>query len=67
MKAKEIKQINNEELKKKMHELQFELIKVNAQVATGTIPKSPGQVKQMKRTIARIKTKLHKEAGLTNG
>ncbi|MBW2993414.1 50S ribosomal protein L29 [Candidatus Woesearchaeota archaeon] len=38
----------------KLKELQKDLIKHNAQIATGTIPKSPGQVKQTKKTIARI-------------
>ena len=45
-----------EDLKNKMIELKKELIKINAQVATGTTPKSPGKIRQMKRTIARILT-----------
>ena len=33
-------------------------MKNNAQVAIGTTPKSPGQIRQIKRTIARILTIL---------
>ena len=33
-----------------------ELMKANSQIATGTTPKSPGRIKDMKRTIAKILT-----------
>jgi large subunit ribosomal protein L29 len=56
IRIKEIKSMGNEELKSKLEELRKELIKQNAQVATGTTPKSPGHIKQMKKTIARIMT-----------
>ena len=65
MKAKEIRSMNKEDLKAKLEELKKELVKVNAQIATGTIPKSPGQVKQIKKNIARILTifnEKHSEA-----
>ena len=39
-----------------MIELRKELIKVNAQVSTGTVPENPGNVKNIKKTIARILT-----------
>ena len=58
IKNRELKSISEEELKKRIGELKQELIKINAQVATGTTPKNPGQIKQMRRTIARIKTIL---------
>jgi large subunit ribosomal protein L29 len=54
MKFKDIKIMKVEELKSKLEELKKELIKNNAQVATGTNPKSPGQVKQIKKSIAKI-------------
>ena len=56
MKIKELRSLNREELNKKLIELRKDLIKQNAQIATGTSPKSPGQVKQIKKTIARILT-----------
>jgi|TARA_B100002003_G_C13883837_1_gene431290 ribosomal protein L29 len=54
MKMKELSQTSPPELKKKLVELKKELIKHNSQIASGTTPKSPGQVKQIKKTIARI-------------
>ena len=61
MKAKEIRSMNKEDLDVKLEELRKELIKVNAQISTGTTPKSPGQVKQIKKNIARILTILHEK------
>ena len=56
MKYKALKALNAEELHKKMTEVQIELMKLNAQVATGANPKSPGQIRVLKKTIARIQT-----------
>jgi len=56
MKIKELRQNNVEELDKKLSEIRKDLIKINAQVATGTGVKNAGQIRQMKRTIARILT-----------
>ena len=60
MKAKELKQKTKEELKVQLNESKKELIKLNTQVATGTTLKSPGQVKNTKKLIARILTILKK-------
>jgi len=60
MKFKDLKAIPKLELSEKLLELKRELIKENAQVAIGTIPKSPGKLKQTKKTIAKIKTLLSK-------
>jgi len=60
MKIKDLRSMSEDELKSKFIELKKELIKSNAQIATGTTPKSPGQVKQTKRLIAKILT-LQKE------
>jgi large subunit ribosomal protein L29 len=60
MKIKDLRSMSDDELKSKFIELKKELIKSNAQIATGTTPKSPGQVKQTKRLIAKILT-LQKE------
>ncbi|MBW2979993.1 50S ribosomal protein L29 [Candidatus Woesearchaeota archaeon] len=56
LRIKEIKSMAAEDLKGKLEELRKDLIKQNAQIATGTTPKNPGQVKQIKKTIARILT-----------
>lgn len=64
---KELKNMNKGDLKAKLLELRKELIKENAQIAVGTTPKSPGQIKQMKKTVARIIQLLNnKEVGKTN-
>ncbi len=54
MKAKDLRSTSKEELKEKLMELKKELMKLNAQVATRTTPKSPGQLKQTKKNIAKI-------------
>ncbi|MFH1072945.1 MAG: 50S ribosomal protein L29 [Nanoarchaeota archaeon] len=56
MKHKELINLSAEELDKKLDEIDLELIKLNSQVASGTTPKNPGQIRKLKKTIARIKT-----------
>ena len=56
MKAKELKLMNELDLENKISELKKELMKINSQIAIGTVPKSPGKVKAMKKTIAKILT-----------
>ncbi len=63
MKHKELLSISIAELKDKLIELKKELIKHNAQISAGTTPKSPGQVRQVKKTIARIYTILRSKEG----
>jgi len=48
--------MNESELDNKSAELKKELMKINSQIAIGTLPKSPGKIREMKRTIARILT-----------
>jgi len=63
LKIKEIESMDVEELKTKLEELKKELIKHNAKIATGTNPKSPGQVRVIKKTVARILTVLKTKGG----
>ena len=58
MKTKELKSKSKEELETQLMELRKELIKLNTQVATGTTVKSPGQIKKIKKNIARLLTEL---------
>jgi ribosomal protein L29 len=67
MKYKELKSMPKDEIEGKLKELQMDLIKANAQIATGTIPKNPGQVKQTKKTIAKIKQLLKEDKAKTEG
>lgn len=56
IKAKDLRQLKDAELEGKFKELKKELLKINAQISTRTPPESPGRVKQVKKTIARILT-----------
>lgn len=58
MKIKELRSLSVEELNNKKAELKKELMKEMAMISTGTIPKSPGKIGAMKKTIARIITIL---------
>jgi len=58
MKTKELKSKSREEIESQLFELRKELIKLNTQVATGTTLKSPGQVRKIKKNIARLITTL---------
>ncbi|MFP4115852.1 MAG: 50S ribosomal protein L29 [Candidatus Aenigmatarchaeota archaeon] len=60
LKAEEIEEMGEEELEKKLDELELELAKEKAQVKIGGVPENAGRMNEMKRTIARIKTKLSK-------
>ena len=57
--SKELRNMGREDIIVKLNDLQKDLIKERAQIAVGTTPKSPGQIKQIKKTIARIKQVLH--------
>jgi large subunit ribosomal protein L29 len=59
VKKKDLKNMHAPELQKRLKELRSELMKSNSQIATGTIPKNPGQIKHTKKTIARILTLLN--------
>ena len=64
MKSKQLKVMSELDLENKMLELKKELMKINSQIAIGTLPKSPGKIKDMKRTIAKILTiKQQKQKG----
>jgi len=56
MKFKDLGTLKPEELEKKEKEAKLELVKLQGQVATGTPPKSPSQIRELKKIIARIET-----------
>lgn len=45
-----------DELDKKLVELRVELMKLNAQIAIGTTPKNTKQIRDIKRSLAKIET-----------
>jgi len=62
MKFKELKTLPSAELKDKLTELRKELMKENAQIAIGTVPKNPRKVRNAKKTIAKIEMLLARPA-----
>jgi ribosomal protein L29 len=58
MKDLDFTKMSKDELKAKVLELRKELIKLNAQTATGTSPKNPRQINTNKKNIARLLTAL---------
>jgi len=58
VKFKEISGMSVQDLQEKLGELYKDLMKDNAQIATGTLPKNPGKIKMTKKTIAKIKQVL---------
>lgn len=54
--VKEIAAMKDDALDKRLDDLQKELMKFRSQVASGTIPKNPGKIKLIRKTIARIHT-----------
>lgn len=55
MKAKEIRQMSDQELNKKLMELKNELFNLRFQLATGQLD-NPMRIKAVRKDIARIKT-----------
>ncbi|MBM7853834.1 large subunit ribosomal protein L29 [Desulfohalotomaculum tongense] len=55
MKSKELRELTNEELNKKLDESKDELFKLRFQLATGQLD-NPMKIKEVRRKIARIKT-----------
>ena len=56
MKAKELRLMSDAKMDGKLAELRKELMRANSQIAIGTVPKSPGKVREAKKTIAKIMT-----------
>ncbi|MEW6771575.1 MAG: 50S ribosomal protein L29 [Bacillota bacterium] len=64
MKAKEIRELTNEELARKIADSKEELFRLRFQLATGQL-NNPMKIKEVKRRIARLKTILReRELGI---
>lgn len=59
LRAKEIRELDEKELDKRLGELRLELAKARAQVEIGGAPPNPGRIREIKRTIARALTIKH--------
>jgi len=56
LRAKDIRNMKPEEIRKKLQELRLELSKELANVKMGRPVKNPGKIREIRRTIARILT-----------
>jgi ribosomal protein L29 len=63
MKYKEIETKNADELQKMLDELYKDLMKDYVQISAGTTPKSPGAVRNRKKSIAKVKAALNAKKG----
>ncbi|NBG89007.1 50S ribosomal protein L29 [Isachenkonia alkalipeptolytica] len=60
MKAKEIRDMNETELNKKLSDLKSELFNLRFQLATGQL-ENPVRIRSVRKDIARIKTVMREE------
>lgn len=56
MKKIELKQMSKDQLKEKLIDLRRDLMRLNTQRATKTVPENPGGIKVIRKNIARILT-----------
>ena len=61
LKAKEIREFSPEERKEKLNELKSELMHEKGVAAMGGSPPSPGKIRQLRMTIAKILTIMREE------
>lgn len=60
LKSRKMREMNEKELSEKMSELRLELSKEMASSEIGGSVKNPGRIREIRRTIARIKTEHSK-------
>lgn len=63
LRKKDIRKMDEKELEKQMKELNLELSKEKANIHIGATVTSPGKLKEIRRTIARIKTIKNEKRG----
>ncbi len=61
LRSKELRELSIPELEAKLEELEAELRLERGAVASGVAPKNPGRIKEIRRTIARIKTIINEK------
>jgi large subunit ribosomal protein L29 len=65
IKKKQIKEMSNVDLAKRLSELRLELAKEKSQIAIGGTASNPGRIKEVKKTIARIITEINRRGEKT--
>ena len=58
----EIRDMSNEERKRRLSELRTELVRMRTMVRAGGAVENPSRIREIKRTIARILTVVNEEA-----
>jgi len=56
MRVDEIREMTHSEREEFLQEMESELLSERASAAAGGMPENPGRIKEIRRTIARIKT-----------
>ncbi|MBU0762576.1 MAG: 50S ribosomal protein L29 [Candidatus Altiarchaeota archaeon] len=56
LRSDEIRGMNDSDVDERLLQLKKELMKINGVLASGGIPEEVGKVREIKKTIARIKT-----------
>ncbi len=59
LKTEEMRDMEIDELKQRLRDLQKELVEERGQIEVGGFADNPGRIGEMKKTIARIKTVLN--------
>jgi large subunit ribosomal protein L29 len=57
--AQEVRQLSDVELQEQMEKLNMELIQHRGKVSAGGSTENPGRIRELRRTIARIKTEAN--------
>ncbi|MEE9323180.1 MAG: 50S ribosomal protein L29 [Candidatus Aenigmarchaeota archaeon] len=63
LRKKEIRKMDEKEIEKQLRELNLELSKEKANIHIGASVTSPGRLKEIRRTMARIKTIKNEKRG----
>jgi len=58
LRKKEIKSMSEKDMEKNVNEFRLELAKEKANIAIGATVTSPGRIREIRKTIARIETVL---------
>lgn len=61
LKADEIREMSEDEARERLNDLKKEIVEEKGQIETGGFAEDPGRIKEMRRTIARIKTVLNEK------
>ncbi len=63
LRSEEIRKMNPDERQEELDKILMELIRERAIASAGGAPESPGKMKEIRRTIARIKTIQTEQTG----